>query len=57
VVQDAIRASVLPPVDPAHATQLIVGMSSWHYKWFDPEHHDAEALLTSCFALLLRGGT
>jgi AcrR family transcriptional regulator len=56
VVQDAIRAGVLPPVDPAHATQLIVGMSSWHYKWFDPSHHDAPALLASCLALLLRSG-
>lgn len=54
VVEDAIDAGVLPPVDPGHATQLILGMSTWHYKWFDPARHDPNPLLASCITLLLR---
>lgn len=54
VVEDAIEAGVLPRVDPRAAVQLILGMSSWHYKWFDPDRHDAGALLQDCISLLAR---
>lgn len=54
VVEDAIEAGVLPAVDPGYAAQLVLGMSSWHYKWFDSSRHDADALLRSCLTLLAR---
>jgi AcrR family transcriptional regulator len=35
-VANAVEAGVLPPIDPRHGAQAILGMSSWVYKWFDP---------------------
>jgi TetR/AcrR family transcriptional regulator, cholesterol catabolism regulator len=55
-VQDAIEDGALPRADPRYATQLVLGMASWVYKWFDPERDDADAVAESCVRLLLGEG-
>jgi AcrR family transcriptional regulator len=52
LVEDAIEAGMIPPIDPWYGAQVLVGATTWHYKWFDPERHDPEAVVESCLALL-----
>lgn len=55
-VECAIAESCLPKVNPRYATQAIMGMTCWTYKWFDPERHDATMLANTCIQLLLGSG-
>ena len=52
-VRDAARAGVIPPVDPRYGAQLILGMTSWSYKWLRPARDDPEAVADDCIRLLL----
>lgn len=52
LVKEAVEAGVLPSVDPWYGAQVLLGATTWHYKWFDPDRHDAEAVAESCLALL-----
>jgi AcrR family transcriptional regulator len=51
-IRDASKSGVLAPVDPIYGAQAILGMTSWVYKWFDPNHHDVEQVVQTCIALI-----
>jgi AcrR family transcriptional regulator len=53
MVSAAIEDGALPDVDPTYAAQAVLGMTSWIYKWFDPERHDPDAYADVVIALLL----
>ena len=55
LVEEAAAGGVIPPVDPWYGARVLLGATTWHYKWFDPDRHDPEAVAESCLALL--GGT
>jgi AcrR family transcriptional regulator len=52
LVKEAVDAGVIAPVDPWYGAQVLLGATTWHYKWFDPDRHDPEAVAESCLALL-----
>jgi AcrR family transcriptional regulator len=52
LVEDAVAAGVVPPIDPWYGAHVLLGATTWHYKWFDPDRHDAHAVVESCLALL-----
>jgi AcrR family transcriptional regulator len=52
LLEEAIEAGVIPPVDPWYGAHVLLGATTWHYKWFDPDRHDPEAVVESCLALL-----
>lgn len=52
-VEDAVTAEVLPPIDPRHGAQAILGMTSWIYKWID-EDDDVHQLTRDFVRLILR---
>jgi AcrR family transcriptional regulator len=52
LVEEAVEARVIPPIDPWYGAQVLLGATTWHYKWFDPDRHDPEAVVESCLALL-----
>lgn len=39
--------------DLRYATQAILGMTTWSYKWFRPEHDDIKRLEDVCVAIIL----
>ena len=51
-VSYAAQAKVLPDVDPRYAAQAIVGMTSWIYKWFDPDRHSADDFTDACLQIV-----
>lgn len=53
-VADAVEAGVLPPIDPRHGAQAILGMSSWVYKWFDPAGSEWRRVAADFIQLVLR---
>lgn len=53
-VEAGIDAKVIPPGDPRVIANLIVGMTSWSYKWFDPSRDSAEDFADLCCELILR---
>lgn len=48
IATGAIRAS-----DPRHAAQLLLGMATWTYKWYDPAHDDVSAIADAAVRLVL----
>jgi len=52
-VQAAIGAGALPGLDPRYGAQALLGMTSWTYKWFDPERDDPERLTEALTRLIL----
>ncbi len=52
LVTEAVEGGVIPPVDPWYGARVLLGATTWHYKWFDPDRHDPEAVAESCLALL-----
>jgi AcrR family transcriptional regulator len=57
LVKEAVDGGVIPPVDPWYGAQVLLGATTWHYKWFDPDRHDPDAVAESCLALLSGAGT
>jgi len=52
-VKDAMAAGVLPARNPRYASQAIMGMTSWLYKWFDPHKDDPDEYAETCLDLVL----
>jgi len=59
VFADAVAAAVeqgaLVDVEPRYGAQAILGMTSWVYKWFDPDRDDPDEFARTCVALVLPG--
>jgi AcrR family transcriptional regulator len=53
-VEAAGAAGVIDVVDPLYVTNALFGMTTWAYKWFQPDRDDAERLADACVALILR---
>ena len=53
VVTAAVEAGEVASVDPRHAAHALIGMTSWIYKWFDPERDDPDAVATTMIRLVL----
>jgi AcrR family transcriptional regulator len=53
-VTAAVDAGVLPPIDPRHGAQAILGMTSWVYKWFDPAVDDRDEVAREFVAMVAR---
>lgn len=53
VVAEAVDAGVLAEVDPRHAAHSLIGMTSWVYKWFDPQRDDPDAVARTMIRLVL----
>ena len=51
-VRSAITAGALPGLDPRYGAQALLGMTSWTYKWFDPDRDDPE-LIAQAFTQLI----
>jgi hypothetical protein len=54
-VQAAVEGGHIPEMDPRYGAQAILGMTTWSYKWFDPQRDDREALIDAYVRLILRG--
>jgi AcrR family transcriptional regulator len=52
-VNGAVEQGALAGVDARYGAQAILGMTSWVYKWFDPERDDPEAFAQTCVDLVL----
>jgi TetR/AcrR family transcriptional regulator, cholesterol catabolism regulator len=52
-VERAIDAGIIRNVDPRYATQAILGMTIWPYKWFRSGRDDIETLADACVELIL----
>jgi len=48
-----VPAGVVPEVDVRYAGQALLGMTTWIYKWFDPDRHDPEVFADTCVRLLV----
>jgi AcrR family transcriptional regulator len=53
-VEAAMTAGVVPLGDARVVANLIVGMTSWSYKWFDARRDSIDSLADSCVALVIR---
>jgi AcrR family transcriptional regulator len=53
-VAAAVGAGVIPDVDPRYGAQALLGMSSWVYKWFDPDADDWEKMAGDFVELILK---
>jgi len=52
-VKACVDTGALPPrVDPRYGAHAIVGMTSWLYKWYQPERDDVDQFLEACLALV-----
>lgn len=45
-------AGILPDADPRTLADILLGMTNWSYKWFDPDRDDPEAFADICVALI-----
>lgn len=52
-VKAAMDAGVIPPGNPRYTAQAVLGMSSWVYKWFDPDEDDWADVCRSFVQLVL----
>ena len=52
-VKAAVDADLLPAMDPRYGAQAILGMSTWVYKWYDPESDDPAQVVEDFTALVL----
>ena len=43
-VRDAAAAGIIAPIDPRVGAMALMGMTSWVYKWYDPEVATAERI-------------
>jgi AcrR family transcriptional regulator len=51
-LQDAVDAGAIAPVDIRSGAQGLLGMTSWVYKWFDPQRDDPERIADTFVRLL-----
>jgi len=52
-VEQAIDAGIIRNVDPRYASQAILGMTSWPYKWFQADRDNVDTLADACVELIL----
>jgi AcrR family transcriptional regulator len=52
-VEDAIEAGIISDVNPRYATQAILGMANWPYKWIQTGRDNIEDLADACVELIL----
>lgn len=52
MVKNAAASGDLYQVDSRHAAHTLIGMTSWLYKWFDPERDDADAVARTMIRLV-----
>lgn len=55
-VKPATEAGLLPPVDARYAAQALLGMTSWIYKWFNPDRDDPDTIVATLTGLILHDG-
>ena len=55
-VAGAVDEGTLTGVNARYGAQAILGMTSWVYKWFDPERDDPEVFARTCVDLVLGQG-
>jgi AcrR family transcriptional regulator len=52
-VRACMDAGVLPShIDARYAAQAVLGMTSWLYKWYNPERDSVDEFLEACLALI-----
>jgi TetR/AcrR family transcriptional regulator, cholesterol catabolism regulator len=54
-VRDAAEAGLIAPVDPRIGAMGLLGLTSWVYKWYDPESASAERIGDELVRLVHRG--
>jgi AcrR family transcriptional regulator len=54
-VKAAMEAGAIPTGNPRYTAQAVLGMSSWVYKWFDPNEDDWTDVCRSFVRLILHG--
>lgn len=52
-VEAAIDAGTLPDANPRILANLLIGMTSWSYKWFSPSRDDPDEFANTCVQLVL----
>lgn len=52
-VRQAAETGVLGDVDPRYAAQVLLGITNWTYKWFDPARDDQESFADVAVAMVL----
>jgi AcrR family transcriptional regulator len=55
-LQDAVDAGAVPSVDIRSGAQGLLGMTSWIYKWFDPQRDDPETIADTFVRMLFPVG-
>ncbi|MEW6470727.1 MAG: TetR/AcrR family transcriptional regulator [Actinomycetota bacterium] len=58
--QSAVKSAVagaISDIEPRYATQAILGMATWSYKWFRPGQDEIETLADACVGLILGNWT
>lgn len=53
IVANAVESGVVADVDPRHAAHALIGMTSWTYKWFDPERDDPDQMARTMIGLVI----
>lgn len=54
--RSARDAGHLPDADPRTLANILLGMTNWSYKWFDPERDDPETFAATCVNLIFFHG-
>ena len=52
-VEDAVATGIIGDVHPRYATQAILGMANWHYKWIEAGQDNIEDLADTCVEIIL----
>lgn len=55
VVTRATSTGDLPDLDPRYAAHAVLGMTSWVYKWFDPERDDPARIADTMTRMIVGG--
>ena len=53
-VSNAVKAGVIPEINPRYGAHAILGMTSWVYKWFDPVEANWADVAGDFIQLILR---
>jgi AcrR family transcriptional regulator len=54
-IKACIEAGYLPThINPRYAAHAIMGMTSWLYKWYEPERDNVDEFLEACLALVIK---
>lgn len=55
-VQAAAETGAIPDLDSRYGAQALLGMTSWTYKWFDPERDDPQRYAETLTRLIFHAG-